>query len=103
MQLIARAVAPAIGASQTAAGSAIPVTTAGGGGGGGNNGGRLLKEKGFSEVPKLARGQGQWTEWSYDFMIAMVTMSPEMRRTLEVTQEYPQELDLKATIQLGPE
>ena len=68
MQLIARAVATAIGASQAAAAAAIPVTTAGGSSGGGNNGGRLLKEKGFSEVPKLARGQEQWTEWPYVFL-----------------------------------
>ena len=33
----------------------------------------------------------------------MATMSPEMRRTLEVVQDYPQELDLQATIQLDPE
>ncbi len=30
-------------------------------------------------------------------------MSPEMRRTLAVIQDYPQELDFKATIQLDPE
>ena len=33
----------------------------------------------------------------------MATMSPEMRRTLEVIQGYLQELEFKATIQLDPE
>ena len=33
----------------------------------------------------------------------MATMSPEMRWTLEVIQENPQELDLKATIQFDPD
>ena len=78
MQLIARAVATAVGASQAAMAAAIPVGKGGGGGGGGggHQGGRLLKEKGFSEVGKLTRGQDQWTEWSYDFKIAMASMSP---------------------------
>ena len=101
LNLIARAVAMAAGASQAAAAAAVPVGGSSGGGGGGG-GCRLLKEKGFSEVPKLARGQDQWTEWSYDFKIAMATMSPEMWRTLDVIQDYPQELDLKATIVLDP-
>jgi hypothetical protein len=105
MQLITRAVATAVGASQAAMAPAIPVGAGGGGngGGGGHHGGRLLKEKGFSEVGKLNRGQDQWAEWSYDFKIAMATMSPEMRRTLEVIQDYPHELDLKATIELDPD
>ncbi len=98
MQLIARAVATAIGANQVAAAAAIPVVASGGGGGGGSHGIRLLREKGFAEVPKLARGQDQRAEWSYDFKIAMATMSPEMRRTLKVIHEYPQELDLKVTL-----
>ncbi len=60
MQLIARAVATAIGASQAAAAAAIPVAASGGGGGGGSHGVRLLEENCFAEVPKLARGQDQW-------------------------------------------
>ncbi len=82
MNLIARAVATAVGASQAAAAVAVPVGGSGGAGDGGG-GGRVLKEKGFSEVPKLDRGKEQRTEWSYDFKIAMAIMSPEMRRTLE--------------------
>jgi hypothetical protein len=75
MQLIARAVATSIGASQAVPAAAIPVSASGGGGGGGG-GVRLLKEKGFAEVPKLAQGQDQWAEWSCDFKIAMATISP---------------------------
>ncbi len=60
MNLIARAVAAAVGATQAATAAAIPVGSGGGGGGGGS--GRILKEKVFSEVPKLTRGQDQCTE-----------------------------------------
>ncbi len=93
MQLLARAVATAVGATQAAAAAAVPVPggSAGGGHSGGNGGGgRVLRENGFSEIPKLSRGQDQWADWSYDFKIARATMSPEMRRTLEVIQDLPQ-------------
>ena len=74
----------------------------GGHGGGGGNG-RVIREKGFGEVAKLTRGQDQWEDWSYDFRIALSTMTPEMRRTLDVIQDLPQELNLEDTIALDPE
>ena len=83
------------------AGGAVGGERAGHGGGG--QSGRVLREKGFAEVVKLTKGQDQWEEWSYDFRIAISTMSPEMRRTLEVVQEYPTELDLESTTALDPE
>ncbi len=104
MQLIVRAVTTAVGAAQAAA---VPVPGAGGravgGGAGGVGAGRVLKEKGFAEVPKLSKGQEQWTDWSYDLRIAMATMSPEMRRTIDVIQDMPQELDLASATALDPE
>ena len=89
-------------AQATAAG--VPVVGGerfGHGGGGGNS--RVIREKGFNEVAKLARGQDQWEDWSYDFRIAISTMSPEMRRTLDVIQDYPQELDLAGVTTLDVE
>ena len=63
----------------------------------------MLREKGFAEVAKLTKGQDQWEEWSYDFRVALSTMSPEMRLTLDVFQDYPTELDLAATTALDVE
>ena len=87
--------------------AAANVPAAGGGGQGGQGGhggnGRVIREKGFAEVAKLTKGQDQWEDWSYDFRIALSTMSPEMRRTLDVIQDYPTELDLQTTIDLDPE
>ena len=105
LELITRVVAAAVTATQQAnAAAAVPVPGEGGrGGGGGGQHSRVLREKGFADVSKLSRGQEQWADWSYDFRIAMATMSPEMRRLLEAIQDYPEDMDHEATSRLDPE
>ncbi len=66
-----------------------------GGGTGGGDGGRVIKEKGFNDVMKLTKGQDQYTEWSYDFKVALGRQNPEMKRTLEMIEGYPEEIKTK--------
>ncbi len=100
LELISRAVSAAVAA-------AIPVVGGGGAGHGaghgGHGGGRVLKDKGYNEVPTLSRGQDQWEEWSYVFKVATGTMSPEVKKTIEVVETYPEELDLGGVVALDPD
>ena len=101
MQWIARAVSAAMVAARAGEATATPTDNNGGERGGGGSNTRVLREKGFSEVPKLS-GQDQYADWSYDFRIAMATMSPQMRKLLEGIQELPQDMDLESTYAADP-
>ena len=67
---------------------------------GGGSQGRVLREKGFSEVAKLSRGQDQWDDWSYDFKIATGTMSTETKRILEMVEGDAKELNSQDVIDI---
>ena len=64
--------------------------------------GRVLREKSYSEVAKLSNGD-QWEDWAFDFKIATGTISPEMKRCLEVIEAMPEDMNIEAVTALDPE
>ncbi len=44
-----------------------------------------------------------WKDWSYDFNVALGAQSPEMKKTLEVVEGYPDEQNIKNAKDLDPE
>jgi hypothetical protein len=58
--------------------------------GGGGGGRRTINDKGFNRVAKFSHGEGEWSDWSFDFKVALGAQSPEMKQTIEVVEKLPE-------------
>ena len=64
--------------------------------------GRILKDKTYGEVSKLANGD-QWEDWAYDFKVATGTVSMEMKRCMEAIEGMAEDMSIEAVTALDRE
>ena len=41
-------------------------------------------------MAKFSHGEGEWSDWSFDFKVALGAQSPEMKQTIEVVEKLPE-------------